>query len=54
MKCYQCTNGNDFALVFIDSIIMCMLLKLWAKIKNRDCEFCREAVDLGLAYVPKS
>ena len=38
MKCYQWSNSNALALVFIDSTIMCMLLKLGAKIKNRDVE----------------
>ena len=39
IKCYQWSNGNDFALVFIDSIIVCMLLKFWAKSKKRYVEF---------------
>ena len=51
IKCYQWSNGNDFALVFIDSIIVCMLLKLWAKIINRDVEFTwRGTLRIGGMY----
>ena len=39
MKCYQWFNGNALALVFIDLTMMCMLLKLGAKMsKCRDVE----------------
>ena len=39
IKYYQWSNSNAFALVLIDSTIMCILLTLGAKIKNRDFEF---------------
>ena len=39
LKCYQWSCGSAFAAVFIGSTIMCVLLKLGAKVTNRDVKF---------------